>query len=68
MKCCSARSIRLQKINTARATAAAYRAVRAAEEARAAGKAPPVTVQPTRTSPKATSPTKTEPCRNCGRA
>lgn len=62
MKCCSARTIRLQKINTARATAAAHKAV---ANARKTG-VDPVKVKPTKTAATHIKATKANPCRNCG--
>jgi hypothetical protein len=61
--CCSAMSIRLQKMNTAKATAAANKAVKAA----AKNGVKPKKAAPKKASAKKTAAKKTKPCRMCGK-
>jgi hypothetical protein len=56
MKCCTARQVRLKKINTARATAKANAAVKRAQKSG---------VQPKKTAAKKTPAKKTNPCKVC---
>jgi hypothetical protein len=59
-KCCSQRSLRLQRLNTNKATAAANKAVRAAQAA--GGKK----ATPKKAPPKKAPAKKAPPCRKCG--
>jgi hypothetical protein len=61
-KCCNKRSLRLQKLATAHATAAANKAVKAAQ-AHGGKKA-----SPKKAAPKKAPAKKAAPCRHCGAA